>query len=1234
MLYLHIKKSPHLFNCTAVMLWLLSFVFPGIVSAQEEWGIPFIKNHTYKEYEGHTQNFAIDQNKDGIMFFGNFEGLLVYDGVEWNKIITEKNTKINSLKAEEDFLYIGGENEIGKIDLSDEEPSFLPLHTDLDIGTVQKILWYQKHLTFIAEKAILSLEGDKLKVLWESPNDTLQIQDAFLHQENLYLETGYNLWKFDNRLLHLTPKGKAMPNFLQTVAILNGSDHVHLVSEGYGIFRFRNDSIVRAPLFDNKALDNKAISCAIFTSKNEIILGSERHGIFRFSESGKLLESVAKKEGLQNNKIHALHQDHHGKIWASLNNGISLVDFYLPFRYLSSAVGLRGEIFGMTDFNGKKYFYGNQGVYIWKNKTFEILPEISTACWDIKPYNNSLLFATSNGVLLLNGNRREFISDRFTFSLWTDPEKNRVYTGELDGLGQLVPSKKKWKDLGIIHKTEKEVRALLKTDDQLWLDMRSEEIAKLDLSTGEFEHFNHKNSKLPELISYKANIVDNKLMVSTKEGVFTFSNKSFTQFHLLENGGADNKNISTIAQNKDEGIWFTNWNEMSLKHAIKHGETFRTDPNLHLNYLNDFAAWNIVPDRAGRIWLTGPEGVVSYNSYQPDSLPEFSPIIREVRIGEDSLLFQNSLSSDLSWPTYSFTYKNNTVLFKFGANNYQAKGTLYFQFWLEGDANSWSPWTKINEKEFTNLHYGSYTLKLRAKNVFGQVSETTTFQFEIRKPFSQSYWAYALYVLFTLSLIYIVIRWRINSLNKEKIHLENIIKERTEEVTVSKTEIELKSQLITDKNQELQRINQIVQAINAEIDFNNLLRSILERLKVVKGMDTAVVLQRDAEGLFKVDATWGFAKDKLSGLTLELETVEAMFLENSEEFFDELFVKEQIKIDAPDIMLSWNYPRSSITIVITIDSQIEGFLILTNHSSLAAFDERDQSLLKNLKEHLVSAFIKTSLLASVQQTNKQLSETNAIIVKQQEDIRGSIQYASRIQTAVMPTDDVLQNSLPDHFVLLRPRDIVSGDFYWLQRVGDIVLYAAADCTGHGVPGAFVSMLAISFLNEIVNNEGIIKPSEILEVLREKIKISLKQNDPGSEQKDGLDIALCSINRKTNELQYSGAYNSLYIIRDNELEEIKATRNPIAIFIREKPFENHIRQLQKGDVIYSFSDGYADQFGGEKGAKFYARRFRETLLGIHKKPMEEQKEILTKELDEWRGDIEQVDDVLVFGVRIS
>lgn len=267
--------------------------------------------------------------------------------------------------------------------------------------------------------------------------------------------------------------------------------------------------------------------------------------------------------------------------------------------------------------------------------------------------------------------------------------------------------------------------------------------------------------------------------------------------------------------------------------------------------------------------------------------------------------------------------------------------------------------------------------------------------------------------------------------------------------------------------------------------------------------------------------------------------------------------------------------------------------------------------------------------------NVQLNEAYIEIEEQKKHIMDSIYYARRIQTAILPSYSILDECLSDYFIYYLPKDIVSGDFYWMHEIDNLVMVAALDCTGHGVPGAFMSIVGFNQLNNTVNVQKARKASDILNELNKGVITTLNENTSESSIKDGMDMALCVFDFRNKKVEFAGANNPMLLIRDNNIHKYKGDRFPIGAYIenRTQEFTNIEIELLKGDVIYMFSDGYADQFGGPDNKKFFGKRFEQLLFEIHDKPMRTQKEILQMRLLDWMGDNDQVDDILVIGIRV-
>jgi serine phosphatase RsbU (regulator of sigma subunit) len=321
--------------------------------------------------------------------------------------------------------------------------------------------------------------------------------------------------------------------------------------------------------------------------------------------------------------------------------------------------------------------------------------------------------------------------------------------------------------------------------------------------------------------------------------------------------------------------------------------------------------------------------------------------------------------------------------------------------------------------------------------------------------------------------------------------------------------------------------------------------------------------------------------------------------------------------------------------------------------------EKERDILENRKEVLRQAQLsKQKLIRNVligaslfviafafwrarikQRANKKLASAYVIIEEKNKDITDSISYAKGIQESILPTNAEIKKLLPESFVLYQPKDIVSGDFYFIEPINTndktkLIGFAAADCTGHGVPGAFMSIFGVNILRQSLTQHDVNSPAEVLDFLNRNLHIALRQQSREKHIQDGMDIVFCVLNPNSNDLYFAGANNPLWIVKhDKSFTEIKGDKQPIGYYPDQKPFSNHTLKLNKGDTIYIFTDGYADQFGGEKGKKFKYKKLQELLVSINEESMEKQKEILRETITEWKGKLEQVDDILIIGVRI-
>ncbi len=416
-----------------------------------------------------------------------------------------------------------------------------------------------------------------------------------------------------------------------------------------------------------------------------------------------------------------------------------------------------------------------------------------------------------------------------------------------------------------------------------------------------------------------------------------------------------------------------------------------------------------------------------------------------------------------------------------------------------------------------------------------------------------------------------------------------------------------------------------------------------ESIAIADSMNFQITLEMNYESLFNTYKRKGDYKKALAYHEKHTQHKQNRINEETTRQLAELEVKYDTEKKEKEIALLSKQKKQHQTIIILF---VVGFLSIVAFSILLYRENK-----RRRKNNQLLSLQNAEILQQKEEIEAQRDEIEAQrdeirrqkdiaeqsedkISKINQDLTDSIEYAKNIQVALFPDKYTLQRILKSGFCLFKPKDIVSGDFYWVSEIDDKEIIVAADCTGHGVPGAFMSIIGITFLNEIINDEKILQPAEILTRLRKKIIKALVHSNKIMEAKDGIDMSLCIIDRDKMTLEFAGAYNHLYLVRDNMLETFRADKMPVGFSSKAiVPFTNYSIKLEKNDMFYILTDGYADQFGGPNKKKFRMGNMRQLFLDIHQKSIDEQKMILYENFLDWKEDQPQIDDVLVLGFRI-
>jgi PAS domain S-box-containing protein len=528
-----------------------------------------------------------------------------------------------------------------------------------------------------------------------------------------------------------------------------------------------------------------------------------------------------------------------------------------------------------------------------------------------------------------------------------------------------------------------------------------------------------------------------------------------------------------------------------------------------------------------------------------------------------------SISSD---SISEFKYNQNNISIEFAGIWLKNSDKLTYRHKLVGSEEKWEYTSESKLINYNNLSSGSYTFLVQSKNEEDVWSNEASYSFIT--PIWQRWWFWLLVIVVGGVSIYAFLKYRLKALQKENLLLEQRVNERT-------FEIEKQSKIIEDKN------------------------IALEQLSLVASRTDNVVLILDAEGRLEY-VNESFVR--LNRITLE------ELKKNHGETIFEISNNPNIKTivaEAVNNKKSVNYEA--------LNKVADGVEIWESSTLTPIFDE--------------DGILKKIIIIDTDVTERKKQEQ--IILQKNKDITDSISYARKIQHAILPEDNLIKKHLPNSFVLYMTKDIVSGDFYWFTHFDNESIIAAVDCTGHGVPGAFMSLIGYNILNKIVNEQKITDPKDILFELNNGILEALYKNE--SESKDGMDIAICKINHTENTVEYSGAMRPLWIINNNELKEIKADKIPIGTKQDTRDelikYTTHKLSVNKGDTFYIFTDGYADQFGGAKNKKYSTGKFKDLLIKNSVKDFPTQEKNCKIEHQLWKGEYEQVDDILVIGFTI-
>ncbi len=937
-----------------------------------------------------------------------------------------------------------------------------------------------------------------------------------------------------------------------------------------GVCKYENKHIV--PFSADTLLNNLSVFTMYEDGAGCIWFGSIQNGAVKYNPTTHKFTNYTVANGLTENFVYSINEDHKGNILIGCVAGLSSIS--------------PGGTITHPEFPG----------LVQKNIAFMSI---------LKDNQNNIWYSTDNGILKTTGS----IYRQFTpanglpgTTVWTSfQDREGDYWFGTDGFGLSKLSSEMFTNYSENNGLPGEyINAVFQDNKKnYWIGVRNNGVCLLEgknITTFKLNPKDPRHSLIDNNVQTIAQDKEGNIWLGTKSGISVYKDKGFTNY--VHPAGIPDSTIYSIYNDKDNITWIATRNGLSkfsngIFEEIKAVNRFKGS--------NDFAIYAICEDRHNNLWLATDTGIIKYNR---------NTALRYTKKNgfTDKYVYNIVMdqSGDLWLGSEEGVYLYNFSTFKHIDETNGLISNQVFLLSVDENNNLWigsnKGLSKLNINDFkskgliTIKHYGKEEgLKGLECNINAQIKDK-----------DGKLWLGTIKGVTVYNPKYD----RINT----KEALCNITGLR---LFFEKADLHLYSK-------GLDSTNNLPNKLVLPYDKNHIT---FDFIGVCHENPNKVKYQFKLEG---VDADWYPPTSKNEATYSSLQPGEYTFYVkamNNDGLWNENPVLFKFVVLPPWYRTWWFYSLCGIAIVSGI---------------YFYHDWKTKKLRRNNIKLEKTVTLRTRELREekekVELINKEVLEQKEIIEHKNEEITDSIKYAKDIQQALLPSFSILNKAFPDSCVLYMPKDIVSGDFYWFAKRGEKHFVASVDCTGHGVPGAFMSIIGNSLLNEIVTEHNILEPGQILNTLHAGVKTALNQSRGEFERRDGMDIALCAIHKETNTLEYAGANRPLWLFRqgcEGVCEIIKATKFPIGgIELEEKrEYTNHSIQLNKGDVFYVFSDGYADQFGGDRGKKMMLGNLQKLLARIYSEPMTKQKEILHKHFSDWKGEHEQVDDVLVIGVRV-
>lgn len=1241
------------------MLLILFIVAQAAVGQSAfEKGFPYIRNFDDISVSKHMQYWMTVQAPNGYIYAANSSSLLEFDGVTWQAYNLPSRSALRSLDVDSSGrIFVGGTREFGYFYPNElGHLKYYSLSAQLDsinFEAVWKVLKTRDAIYFVAGRRYLyKYDGEKLTLLSAPPvlqeyrasvvdntiyfydehagfgfveNDTLRIFKKSLLPENI---TVYFFMEHVGQELVVGVRQKGLFLFYPDLDVLSWEQSL-LLNSGENkaqlpIGDFLEGAVLHPVQSDlGRYIDGQGLYSGM-KGADHYYFSTLRQGVFVTDCNFNIVNHYDKKTGILSDAVYHVCVDNYGGCWLSGEMGISYLRGNTPFRVFNELNGIEGSIIAVKEYKGEVFVGTTKGLYVLNDGfseidnihkaeliTDEFLFVMNFALLDES--SDNMLLATLRDIVLFNSKTRKTQSIAKVYGSYDikkNPlKKNQYVVGHVKGL-ELIEIEMLGSNIKYVHSStlapdfNENVRSLLFDNrGNLWVSTAFNGVFKFSFNAdGKPEVVKGYGLKqgIPDVSGNRILTINDSLFLGTNKGYFCYDYESdgFKPYKLAHDIPTLDTSAITSLLVDSQRIWFSVPNGL-----LSYDFDKRKIDRKYFNRLSGLTVEDLDVDQWGNIWVCAFKKLVAIDTalmQLPDKSVDI--IFRDVVIGDDSTM-QVLKATDSANCYYLSTipFSHNSLKLKIACPAYYTLENIQFSFEMIGLKEGRSRWDNAPYINFSYLPWGSFVLKVYALDVDQNVIASSSLRIRVEKPYYLTIWAFLVYAIIVTLLIIGAVMLNSRRLKRIQNRLQSRIKEAVLVVQQQKEEIEQQASVLAKSNKELEKLS-----IVAEYTDN-----------AVAIMDGKGNYQWINKGFSRI---YGYQFEELirdenrskigRNSNLRINDLINIWYGNKEPIIYEALnkCKDGNEIWVQTVLTPILDYKGNVSQLIAIDTDINQ-LKSAEHKIQ---DQRDE-------------IEKQRDIALLQRDE---------IMLQQREINDSIYYTQRIQSALFPSKATLNFIFEENFIFNRPRNIVSGDFFWAYKTDKYSLLAVADCTGHGVPGAFMSLIGLNFLNDLVINIGITRPNTVLNNLRANIINALSQTDDVGQNKDGMDIALIAYDFESRLLHYAGANNAAIIRRDNQLIELLPDKMPISIYRDIKaPFTLQTIEIKPNDILYMYTDGYIDQFGGKNEKKFKSNNFKELLLWLPLDSMENQGRELSEVFDRWKGTLEQVDDVFVLGVRL-